>query len=210
MKNKWPEKIRNIRKELKLNQVSFAKELGTSQVYISQLESGHKNPGRELLESLVSLGITPNYLLSNDSDHPVMDGIPDHGSILIPIIAYAQCGPGGVNSDVYDEKIALPQVLYHSKIKQKETFALRAVGESMEPEIHSGDIVIFRKQKEIEHSKVMALTYQSEPMIKKVEISNGIVNLISFNFDRYSPILVTNANDLFPHGTALGVIRKYN
>ena len=48
MKNWTPEEIRIFRKQLGLTQTDFADTLGVTQVYISYMEGGIKNPGKTL------------------------------------------------------------------------------------------------------------------------------------------------------------------
>ena len=43
--------FRANRETLDLNQIELAKELGISNVYISQIENGHKKPSRRVIKS---------------------------------------------------------------------------------------------------------------------------------------------------------------
>lgn len=62
---KLPEKIKAIRESKQLSKNQLAKIAGISQSYVSDLESGKKNPTVEILEKICdALGITVIDLLS--------------------------------------------------------------------------------------------------------------------------------------------------
>jgi SOS-response transcriptional repressor LexA len=208
----WPAKMRQIRKNLGLNQAEFAQKIGTSQVYISQLESGIKKPGRELLESLMVSGVDPALLFSEKISlsyfgRKESSTAPEPNSYKIPILAYAQCGSQGPHAEISDEYLEIPVNFYEAK--QGELFALKAKGSSMSPEIQADDFIILKKVNELYNRKIMAITYDNEPMIKKIEISNQIINLISLNYAEFPPIPVQAPESILAHGMALGIIRKY-
>jgi transcriptional regulator with XRE-family HTH domain len=48
-------RIRELRKERKLNQEEFAKLLNTSQEYVSNLEKGKKNPRLSTLQKIAKI-----------------------------------------------------------------------------------------------------------------------------------------------------------
>lgn len=52
--------IRHIRKEkMKMTQAEFCKLVDISQVYLSQIEGGSRNPGMEIIENIAKAAGTP-------------------------------------------------------------------------------------------------------------------------------------------------------
>lgn len=84
-------------------------------------------------------------------------------------------------ADWNDDQIAIPE-----KYSDPERFfPIRARGDSMEPRIHSGDIVIVQKDAPAENGEValvrLAGLADDEYTIKRVYLSNGILTLRSYN-----------------------------
>ena len=69
-----------------------------------------------------------------------------------------------------------------------EYFALQIRGDSMEPRMYDGDIVIVKKQSSIENGQIgIVLVNGYEATCKKIRISNNGITLIGFNPD-FQPI----------------------
>ena len=70
----------------------------------------------------------------------------------------------------------------HSMAKSGDYFALQIKGDSMEPRIKEGDVVIVRKQPDVESGEVaIVLVNGDEATIKKVQKFNGGINLVPSN-----------------------------
>lgn len=66
--------------------------------------------------------------------------------------------------------------------RQGDYFALQTKGDSMEPRIKEGDVVIVRKQPDVESGEVaIVLVNGDEATIKKVQKFNGGINLVPSN-----------------------------
>lgn len=66
--------------------------------------------------------------------------------------------------------------------RQGDYFALQIKGDSMEPRIKEGDVVIVRKQPDVESGEVaIVLVNGDEATIKKVQKFNGGINLVPSN-----------------------------
>ena len=76
--------------------------------------------------------------------------------------------------------------------RQGEFFALQIKGDSMEPKISDGDVVIVRKQPDIESGETaIVLVNGDEATIKKVQKFTGGINLIPSN-PAYDVMTFTN------------------
>lgn len=66
--------------------------------------------------------------------------------------------------------------------RQGEFFALRVKGDSMEPRIKDGDVVIVRKQEDVDNGDIaIMLVNGDEATIKKIKKFQGGINLIPSN-----------------------------
>jgi transcriptional regulator with XRE-family HTH domain len=67
-------KIRNIRKQLGMNQVDFSKSIGISQGNLSEIELGNCKPSSDTLLAIREhFGTDLNWLLSNDNLIDIQD-----------------------------------------------------------------------------------------------------------------------------------------
>lgn len=76
--------------------------------------------------------------------------------------------------------------------RQGEFFALRVKGDSMEPRIKEGDVVIVRKQEDVDNGDLaIMLVNGDEATLKKIQKFNGGINLIPSN-PAYEVLTYTN------------------
>jgi repressor LexA len=84
--------------------------------------------------------------------------------------------------------IPLPSILL--RFPASEAFIVKAKGNSMEPKIHNGDLVIARMQNSAEDGDIVVCVYNEQARIKKLFKQNGVVGLESLNKD-YKMEIVT-------------------
>jgi len=76
MAAKFGEKIKKLRQGRNLSQSVFARELGISTGYLSQLEMGLRKPSRALVQRVAdTFGASLDYLL-RDEKAPTVEGVP--------------------------------------------------------------------------------------------------------------------------------------
>ena len=69
MKNSgYPDRIKEIRHSLKMNQIEFAVYTKTLRSAISEFESGKREPTREFLETLSNMGISIDWFLTGEGE----------------------------------------------------------------------------------------------------------------------------------------------
>ena len=115
--------------------------------------------------------------------------------VLIPVLGYVRAG-------VPIE--AVEEILDYEEISQEqaragEFFALKIKGDSMEPKISEGDVVIVRKQSTVENGELaVVLVNGDDATVKKFYRSNNGVKLVSTN-PKYDPFFYTPTEvDSFP------------
>lgn len=151
MKESIGERIRRLRTEASLSQQRVADAVGVSRVAVTKWESGQTKDMRH--ESLIGLaklfGITLGELLSGVSDVILGTATASYAinvepiassRLQYPLISWVQAGTWSEIVDAYprgDGECSLFAQNQHGP----HTFALRIVGDSMEPEFREGDVI---------------------------------------------------------------------
>lgn len=167
--------IRKRREELGMSQDELAKKVGySSRSSINKIEKEINDvPQSKILEFAKILGTTVDYLL-NIEEQPTR--IPVLGTVKagIPITA-------------------IQEILDYEEISSEmarcgEYFALRIKGDSMEPRMHEGDVVIVKQQSTVDSGQIaIVLVNGDEATVKKVRFRNNGIELIAFNSYVYEP-----------------------
>lgn len=83
-------------------------------------------------------------------------------------------------------------------------FALRILGDSMEPDILNGSVVLLKKQETLEAGEIGAFFYNGEVYCKKLGQSGRKIQLVSIN-SKYPPLIVNEDEDLKCYGKVIGI-----
>lgn len=187
--------IRNRRISLGLTQKEVAQKLKVTEATVSRWESGEiANMRRDKIKMLSDLlQLSPSVIMNlPDKRQPSSHNHP--GYIRIPVLGRVAAGvPIEQIEDIEDyEDIRAPADA------EKDYFALRIRGDSMQPLIQDGSIVIVRKQEDAESGEIVIATINGDDAtckrLKKYE--EGIM-LLSVN-PSYDPMFFNNydANNL--------------
>lgn len=168
------ERIKKRRKVIGLSAEIVAEKLGVSPATIYRYEKNDiKKFPTDILEPLAKvLRTTPSYLLGLDETDT------NKNRFLIPVLGTVRAGiPMETVENIIDyEEIS------ENMARQGEFFALQIKGDSMQPRICEGDVVIVRKQPDIDSGDVaIVLVGGEEATIKKVQKFHGGINLIPNN-----------------------------
>lgn len=171
--------IKRKRKEKGLTQEELGKLLGVNKGAVSKWEAGRvQNIKRsKLLQLAKILDVSPNELLDDYEEKP--------GAFRIPVLGRV---PAGVPIEEIEEVIDYEEI--SDKLAETgDYFALKIQGDSMEPRIHDGDVVIVRCQCEANTGDVVIATINGEngtcKRLKKTE--DGLM-LLSYN-PEYDPFV---------------------
>lgn len=165
----FKEQLKLLRNQKHLSQAQLAKEIGVSSSTIAMWESGEREPKNyETLEIIADFFNVNMELLLTGTIAPTR----------IPVLEKVVAGiPLGAIEDIIDY-----EEIPHSMAKSGDYFALQIKGDSMEPRIKEGDVVIVRKQPDVESGEVaIVLVNGDEATIKKVQKFNGGINLVPSN-----------------------------
>jgi len=134
-------------------------------------------------------------------DYHVLMGEPEKSVAYLNLYGLAYCGPNGtILDDRPVDRIPIPTKFLH--FPSVEGFLVKAKGDSMEPKLNEGDIVVARKAGNVESGKVAVCVNNGEAIIKKIQKEGNRTILISVN-PIYPPFLA--ANDFRIVGEVKGV-----
>lgn len=128
-------RLRELRKAHNLTQTEVAKIVGIGQSGYSFWESGRSKIDDASLRKLAAMyDVTVDYLLGSDA--------PPRKGVRVPVYRAVAAGiPIEAIEDIVDYEEIEPELAATG-----EFFGLRIKGQSMEPRICEGDVVIVRKQ----------------------------------------------------------------
>lgn len=165
-------RLKEARKNARLSQQKVADYIGVSQNTYSYWENGKYNIDNESLKKLSELfDVSVDYLLGKEISKPA--------KALIPVLGTVQAGiPIEVVEDIIDYEELHPSMLEHGE----EYFALQVKGDSMQPRMRNGDVVIVRKQSDVDHDDTaIVLVNGNEATIKRVLKSDAGIMLAPNN-----------------------------
>lgn len=173
-----------INKKVFKNVTQCAKALNTQPHILSKIRNGTRGVPHAFIESLIELGYTPNFLYGFEDE----DEIPLNIN-YVPIDIHAGNSKANISEIVKDnqlERFRFPSFMN----LEGELFAFKIKGDSMDPTIKDGDLVICREFENlinIVDGNVYVILYEDEFVVKRLKkiknFDNKIVriNLISDN-----------------------------
>ena len=90
---------------------------------------------------------------------------------------------------------------------QECTFAVKITGDSMEPDVHNGDIVLVKACEEVANARKGIVWYNGHCYCKKIVQGPKGILLVSLNA-RYDPISVTSLEDYHLFGEVVDVVER--
>lgn len=179
------ENLKKSRTAAGYSQQKLASLVGVSRSTIAMWETGASQPDNDSIIRLSNtLHVTTDYLLgtSNIPDWPFSSGVQ------IPVLGEVRAGlPIEAVENIIDYEEIDAELA-----RGGEYFALRIVGDSMEPRIREGDVVIVRKQPDIESGEIgIVLVNGDSATVKKVVKHEDGISLIAYNTAAYPPHFYT-------------------
>ena len=179
-----PARIKSTRESLKLTKRELAKRIGVHESSINKYEKGLVDiPLSKITELARVLNVTESYLMGwEDDDKETSQGIK------IPVLGTVAAGiPISAVEDILDYE-EIPQ----SWQNQGEFFGLRIKGDSMQPKMDEGDVVIVRQQSDANNGDtVIVLVNGDDATCKKLQKTDNGIMLVSTN-PNYLPMFFTN------------------
>lgn len=193
--------IKEYRESHSLSMDEFSKKSGISKAYISLLEKNkHPKTGKPIAPSLQcikqaadGMNVDFNILFSKldcevtlETTSPI--AVEHRKGVLIKVLGRVAAGiPVEAVQEIVDT-----EEITQDMAATGEFFGLRINGDSMEPKISKGDVVIVRKQENADSGDiVIALVNGDDATCKRLRKYRDGIELISSN-PSYAPMFFTN------------------
>ena len=158
MERTFGQNLRALRTERGLSQEELAAQLGTTKQVVSRYENGQRTPKVTVVEAFARrLGVPLAALLGETA--------AQSGALRVPVLGYVRAGiPLTAVEDVLDYEEVPPSLAHLG-----ELFALKIKGDSMEPRMLEGDVVICRQTPDVESgATAVVLVNGDEATVKKL------------------------------------------
>lgn len=169
--------IRRLLKEKNKTQNELAEYVGVSKTTVSEWIAAKKYPRIEKIQAIAE------YFDVYRSDITESKVKNQSKAVRIPVLGKVIAG---IPIEAIEEIIDYEEIT-EQMARTGDFFALQVTGDSMEPQMSKGDVVIVRKQEDIDSGQIgIILVNGDEATVKKVlKKENGIM-LVPFNSD-YEP-----------------------
>ncbi|GAA0874388.1 transcriptional repressor LexA [Wandonia haliotis] len=144
---------------------------------------------------------------NNSKDYVVLDK-PEASVVYVGKYGDAQCGPEGILLDESPEEY-IPIASSLLRFPASEAFIVDAKGDSMEPKIYEGDVVIAKRQNSAENNDLVVCSYNERVMIKKLILGASGVGLYSLNSQKHPIISIDSSESFFIAGVVKNIL-SYN
>lgn len=178
------DRLIQVLREKNITPKELSEKTGIPKSSISQYMSGYAKPKQDRIYLISkALDINPTWLLGYDVDINIGKQNEMKG-IKIPILGTVIAGI---------PVTAVEDIIGYEEISEKmarcgDYFALEIKGDSMEPKMSKGDIVIVKQQNTVENGQIaIVLVNGDEATVKKVRFRDNGIELIAFNSYVYEP-----------------------
>lgn len=193
------EYLNELRKQQKISISELARKVDMSKSTVSQYFNGKLQfPLNRAHDFARVLGVTTDDLLGLD----LSKVNPVNRLTKIPLLGTIACG----DPILADENIAGYLSEPTDLLPSGKLFYLRAKGQSMEPTIKDGSLVLIRQQPDVEDGEIAAILFMddNEATLKRIKRAGPTVILMPDNRE-YEPIIASDSNPVRILGKAVRV-----
>ena len=177
------EKLKTFRLDKGISQEQLSEALNVTVTTISNYETGRREPSFDtLLKILAIFGVSVEEFFSSSSSQRLQSLT----TTRIPILSSVSAGLGNFGEEDPIDWLELPK-----SIAKNADYASFVTGDSMEPKIYQGDLLLIEKTDILDNGDIGIFRIGSEVVCKKFKANPLIkeINLVSFN-PKYKPILI--------------------
>ena len=167
-------RLKMLRENRHIDQKTLAEAVGVSQPTVSDWEKGKKKISGKNLEKVANyFNISVDYLLDRSDTAAVA-----RTGVIIPVYGRVAAG---IPIQAVEDVLEYEEISYELS-RTGEFFALEIKGDSMEPKFSQGDIVIVRKQPDVETGEIaIVFIGQEEATVKQVKKGADGIMLVPLN-----------------------------
>ena len=185
MTNKINKRITQSRKSKGFTQKYLAEKLSVSLPTMNHYETGKRVPGADFLARLAkAVDCNPGWLLSGEEEMQIKEDYcypsprPSHsnmeGFVLVPRYNVEASAGGGsvIHSEQIVDHLAFKEDWVHKELgtNPKNLLLVHSIGDSMEPTIRSGDLLLVdRSKSQVKGEGIYLINLDDGLMVKRVE-----------------------------------------
>ena len=179
--------IKARRKELGITLEEIGNYVGVSKATVQRWETGGiSNMRRDRIKKLSEILQVGTEVLLQSDGKDIQPDEKEYGFARIPVLGMVAAGvPITAQEDIIGWE-EVPQ----DWVQNDTLFALKLKGDSMEPRMAAGDIVIVRRQSDVENGEIAIVMVDGEATCKKVVKHSDALVLVSNNA-KYAPMFFT-------------------
>lgn len=183
----YGEKLKELRKIEGWTQEEVAKKIGVSKQTYNHYENEKRTPSLKTIRSLASVYDVDLDQVFGNEVHENKGVYETKPFVSLPIVGKISCGGGSIVFEEIEGYETTPK----DWTSGGDFFYLRAKGDSMiGARIFDGDLLLIRKQPEVEDGEIAAVLIDDESVLKKVYFRDGTIILQSEN-QAYPPLMYT-------------------
>lgn len=182
-------KLKELRENKGLSQAAFAAEIGVGQSTVGSWENGARKPTTDTLKKIAKYFNVPISDFLDEEIHKKITTPSRRPGVRIPVYGEVAAGVPILAIENFDSENPDDwEEITEDMARGGDYFALRIHGDSMEPKISNGDIVIVRLQPDVENGETAIVKVNGDSATcKKIKKTPQGLMLISTNPD-YEPM----------------------
>jgi len=199
-------RIKELRKSKKMTSVELANLLGITQGALSTVESGRRGISIEVAKKLSEIfKVSTDYLVGNVDD-PIPPSVLANEARLRTIPVY-----DSVSKEINERFPNENKIVQYTAIRVDSSgqYGVIIHGDSMEPEMSDGDIVIVDTRKEVLNGKKALIFWNNGILVRSIYRQDENVIFVSTN-SKYSPNVI-KSSEASKHilGSVIMLIKHY-
>lgn len=202
--------LKEARLEAHLSQEELAHQSELDRTYVSMLERGIKVPTiKTLFKLATSLSIDPTQLLERVKQLdqgllPQKKATPKIQKKFPFFATSISCGKPIIEDFIVEKSLSLDDEMIKNP---EETFFMKASGDSMQPSIWDGDLLIVSTKKKAQNGSIVIAQVNNEFTVKRYFQSSKGIRLIPDN-NRHKEIVINAETQVLICAVVLGITRK--
>lgn len=191
------QRLRTLRKEKKMSLEKLGSLLNVSRVAVSNWETGRSTPTDANLKQLASaLEVSEDYFIENSEITSIYSKLTQaNKDKIVALSAELLVEQDNQNSELYSYKVYEglsagtgysyfgdgDYTLAYSTENIPHDFASWVFGDSMEPDLPNGDVVLIKQSINFEDGQIYAVEFNNQTYVKKVYRHQTYLRLVSIN-----------------------------
>lgn len=217
--NSIGDRIKEVRKAKGLNQKAFAKLIGLkSAIAISRYERNLRKHNISILVNIAQkCNISLDWLIRGLGDMHKKDGpislelrkthdVKIPSDIPLRPVPLINSVPAGYPEKSIDDHV-VDYIYIPAEMKDPKAFALMISGDSMNPILNDGDIVVISPSSRIRPNDIGAFRINEDVVLKRLHKEDRKIYLISEN-KKYGPIILKDGDVVEQIGRAVYQLKK--